>query len=315
MTGRSYLGAVSEILAEFAGLGGMVRPDALGRARTSHVSSMIALVRFFGKVHDMNLDVVTLNESFRILLLRKDFFTERFYELLFSRLPHVKPLFQRADLLSQPQHFARALEIIVSLADDSENLLAYLKATGAKHVSYGVSAADFPMVIPLLLEAMEAAIGHDLWRDKYRAAWLDALGLVVSGMCAGAASVDHLETWDTDEVAIDDAEEIPPATPHFLLADSAPGVGSLGMADSLRSVNYRIKCIEATLAELPANRELANREILQVAADVAEALAGLYQSYTEFAHRLIRLGVASDSGADSQGKLLLVKHRGSAIGR
>jgi hemoglobin-like flavoprotein len=68
-----------------------------------------------------------------------------------------------------------------------DELLAQTRALGARHVGYGVRAADYRTVGVALLDALAAVLGDD-FDAPTREAWATAYNLMAETMLDGAAS-------------------------------------------------------------------------------------------------------------------------------
>ena len=110
----------------------------------------------------------------------------RFYIELFRRDPALRPLFT-TDLAEQQVRFARKLTELVQAIPSLDELLAHTQALGARHVAYGVRAADYPTVGAALLDALAAVLGDDFDAET-RQAWVVAYNLMAETMLDGAAS-------------------------------------------------------------------------------------------------------------------------------
>jgi len=112
--------------------------------------------------------------------------TARFYEELFQRDPALRPLFT-TDMAEQRVKFAQKLTEIVRSMPRLGELLAHTRALGARHVAYGVRAADYQTVRAALLDALAAVLGED-FDPPTREAWTLAYNLMAETMLEGAAS-------------------------------------------------------------------------------------------------------------------------------
>jgi methyl-accepting chemotaxis protein len=110
----------------------------------------------------------------------------RFYTELFLRDPALRPLFT-TDLAEQQVRFARKLTELVQAIPTLGELLAHTQALGARHVGYGVRAADYKTVGAALFDALAAVLGDD-FDPETRQAWLVAYNLMAETMLNGAAS-------------------------------------------------------------------------------------------------------------------------------
>ncbi|HSU41728.1 MAG TPA: globin domain-containing protein, partial [Polyangiaceae bacterium] len=87
----------------------------------------------------MALNVDLLRSSFALVVEREPEVTHRFYEVLFTKYPQVKPLFGRRSSADQERMLRDMLVAIVDHVDDGAWLQNQMAALGSKHVEYGVS--------------------------------------------------------------------------------------------------------------------------------------------------------------------------------
>lgn len=110
----------------------------------------------------------------------------RFYQELFTLDPTLRPLFT-TPLPEQEVRFAEKLTEIVRAMPRLDELLAHTRALGARHVAYGVRAADYRTLGDALLAALAAVLG-DRFDVRTREAWALAYNLVAETMLEGAAA-------------------------------------------------------------------------------------------------------------------------------
>jgi hemoglobin-like flavoprotein len=110
----------------------------------------------------------------------------RFYQELFSRDPALRALFT-TDMAEQQVRFTLKLTEIVQAMPRLDELLAHTRALGARHVGYGVHAADYQTVGAALLAALAAVLGDD-FDALTNEAWATAYNLMAETMLEGAAS-------------------------------------------------------------------------------------------------------------------------------
>jgi len=110
----------------------------------------------------------------------------RFYQELFTRAPGLRPLFT-TPLPQQEIRFAEKLTEIVRAMPRLDELLIHTRALGARHVAYGVRAADYQTLGHALLAALAAILG-DSFDARTREAWALAYNLVAETMLEGAAA-------------------------------------------------------------------------------------------------------------------------------
>jgi hemoglobin-like flavoprotein len=112
--------------------------------------------------------------------------TARFYQEMFQRDPALRALFP-SDMAEQRVKFAQKLTEIVRALPRLGELLTHTRALGARHVGYGVRAADYPTVGDSLLAALAAVLGEK-FDAPTREAWVLAFNIVAETMLEGAAA-------------------------------------------------------------------------------------------------------------------------------
>jgi hemoglobin-like flavoprotein len=133
----------------------------------------------------MALNVELLRSSFDLVVARQPQVTPRFYEILFSRYPQVKPLFGKNGA-KQAEMLQQALVAVMEHLEDAAWLTETLEAMGRKHVDYGVSDEMYAMVGDSLLATLAEIAGSD-WTPALAAAWTEAYGAIAGLMQQGAA--------------------------------------------------------------------------------------------------------------------------------
>jgi hemoglobin-like flavoprotein len=130
--------------------------------------------------------IILVQTSYQRLGPRLPDLAARFYQELFGRNPALRPLFT-TDLAEQQVRFARKLTELVDAIPRLDDLLAHTRALGARHVGYGVRAADYQTVGAALVDALAAILG-DGFDPETRQAWMLAYNLMAETMLDGAAS-------------------------------------------------------------------------------------------------------------------------------
>lgn len=110
----------------------------------------------------------------------------RFYEELFRRNPQLRSLFT-SDMAEQQVRFTEKLTEIVWAMPRLDELLSHTRALGARHLGYGVRAADYRTVHEALMAALAAVLG-DGFDPATREAWELAYNLIAESMLDGAAA-------------------------------------------------------------------------------------------------------------------------------
>lgn len=133
----------------------------------------------------MSLNVELLRNSFELVVARQPQVTPRFYEILFSRYPEVKPLFGKNGT-KQAEMLQQALVAVLDHLEDAAWLTQTLEAMGGKHLDYGVRDEMYAMVGECLLATL-AEVAGDEWTLALASAWSDAYGAIAGLMLQGAS--------------------------------------------------------------------------------------------------------------------------------
>jgi hemoglobin-like flavoprotein len=136
----------------------------------------------------MDIDIQTLNDSFRRLVPKSDKLAQRFYEILFERYPDTLELFAGVRFDEQKAKLVRSLALVVRNIERPDFLQAYLRGLGAIHVAYGVRPELYPAVCESLLAALAETAGKG-WSREEEAAWRGAFRLISDTMIDGATRV------------------------------------------------------------------------------------------------------------------------------
>jgi hemoglobin-like flavoprotein len=136
--------------------------------------------------------ITLVQSSFQRLGPQLPAMATRFYQELFARDPGLRPLFT-IPIPEQEVKFAAQLTEIVRAMPRLDELLVHTRALGARHVAYGVRAADYQTLGNALLAALEAVLG-DSFDAPTREAWALAYNLVAETMLEGAAAARPIGT-------------------------------------------------------------------------------------------------------------------------
>ena len=147
----------------------------------------------------MKTETELLEESFAALAPRGEELAARFYERLFEQYPQVKPLFEGISIAGQQKKLLASLVLLVQNLHKPEVLKDYLMGLGARHVHYGVTAEQYPLVAENLLTVMEEFAGK-LWTAEVKQAWTNTLNSVATIM------LEAYEPREADEMAISKPE-------------------------------------------------------------------------------------------------------------
>lgn len=121
----------------------------------------------------MALNVALLESSFAQVKDSRLEFTERFYNILFTDYPEVRPLFENTTMQKQRKHLFESLVFVVNSLNEPDVLSDALKGLGSRHVQYGVLPQHYPMVGNSLLKAFSETLGT-AWTPAVRLSWAEA---------------------------------------------------------------------------------------------------------------------------------------------
>jgi hemoglobin-like flavoprotein len=133
----------------------------------------------------MSLNVELLQSSFEQVKPAATQLTSRFYELIFTDYPDLKPLFAHTDMPEQRQKLLQSLVLVVENLREPEVLSSSLKGLGTRHVQYGVLPAHYPSIGQCLIKALQETAGA-AWTPEMQQAWIEAYGAVTALMLDGA---------------------------------------------------------------------------------------------------------------------------------
>lgn len=111
---------------------------------------------------------------------------ELFYERVFERAPHVRPLFHD-DPARQSRKFLQSLHVIVSALHTPMKHVAVLQSLGERHEGYGVKPEHYQLVGDTLLSVFAERLGDD-FSPEARQAWERAFELMATIMTGGSAT-------------------------------------------------------------------------------------------------------------------------------
>jgi nitric oxide dioxygenase len=133
----------------------------------------------------MSLNVELLQGSFEQVKPAATQLTSRFYELIFTDYPDLKPLFAHTDMPKQRQMLLQSLVLVIENLREPEVLSSSLKGLGTRHVKYGVLPAHYPPIGQCLIKALQETAGT-AWTPEMQQAWIEAYGAVTALMLDGA---------------------------------------------------------------------------------------------------------------------------------
>jgi hemoglobin-like flavoprotein len=128
----------------------------------------------------------TVQRVWRLAEGRGDELARAFYARLFAIDPTAAPLFTSTDMPAQRQKLVAMLDELVDALDDPPRLVPETAGLARRHVTYGVTDAQYDSVGAALLHALEETLG-EAFTDDDRAAWSEAYALLASIMRRAAA--------------------------------------------------------------------------------------------------------------------------------
>ena len=108
-----------------------------------------------------------------------------FYTRLFEIHPELRPLF-KGDLDEQGRRIMGMIHSTVMHLGDLGPLEPTLRASGARHASYGVKDEDYDKMAAALFWTLERLLGDD-FTPEVRSAWVSVYNDLASAMKAGLA--------------------------------------------------------------------------------------------------------------------------------
>lgn len=111
-----------------------------------------------------------------------------FYDRLFILDPSLRRLFKN-DMQDQGRKLMQMLAVAVRGLEDLGRLVAAVRALGARHSGYGVTAGHYSTVASALLWTLEQGLG-DAFTPEARDAWTTVYGILAGTMLAGAADAE-----------------------------------------------------------------------------------------------------------------------------
>jgi hemoglobin-like flavoprotein len=124
--------------------------------------------------------IALIRRQFGLVARRADAFAADFYDHLFMLDGTLRPMFP-ADLSAQRGKLVKVLAHVILSLDDLGAVIDDVRALGARHVGYGVTAADYQTVGIALLKTLGDHLG-DAFDDASRAAWARCYGMLAEAM-------------------------------------------------------------------------------------------------------------------------------------
>ncbi|WP_102110449.1 globin domain-containing protein [Oceaniglobus roseus] len=128
--------------------------------------------------------ISVIRASFARIYRRKARITRAFYDILFARAPHLRPLFAE-EMVPQHEKLANMLAFTVRHLSDAPLLKSTLSELGLRHVAYGAEPQHFVLVGTALMEALKAETPGGLSpaeEEAWSAAIFALSGLMISAM-------------------------------------------------------------------------------------------------------------------------------------
>ena len=116
--------------------------------------------------------ITSVKETIPLVGKNAEKITSRMYEILFSKYPETKPLFENAQG-DQHKKLAGAIAAFASNIDNLGALSAAVEKMATTHVLTKVLPVHYPMVGDSLITAMGDVLGNDLNED-HKQAWIEA---------------------------------------------------------------------------------------------------------------------------------------------
>jgi hemoglobin-like flavoprotein len=135
-------------------------------------------------------DIALVRASFARVVPIADTAADIFYDRLFTVAPRLRQMFP-ADLRAQKRKLMQMIASAVDGLDNLDALVPAVKALGARHAVYGVTASHYGTVGAALIWTLERGLGEAFTPDV-RSAWAKVYGLIAATMQAGAAEAAAL---------------------------------------------------------------------------------------------------------------------------
>lgn len=110
-------------------------------------------------------------------------FGERFYALVFEKLPEARGLF-RGNMEAQAAMFVDMLRMVLHGLTRFDELAPGLRQSGRRHTGYGVEPEHYAVIQEALLQTMREMLGED--DPEIERAWREVMTRVCDTMIAGA---------------------------------------------------------------------------------------------------------------------------------
>lgn len=116
--------------------------------------------------------ITSVKETIPLVRENAEKITTRMYEILFSRYPETKPLFENAQS-DQHKKLAGAIAAFAGNIDNLGALSGAVEKMATTHVATNVLPIHYPMVGDSLITAMGDVLGDD-FTEGHTQAWIEA---------------------------------------------------------------------------------------------------------------------------------------------
>lgn len=116
--------------------------------------------------------ITSVKETIPLINQESENVTTRMYEILFSKYPETKPLFENADK-DQHKKLAGAIAAFAGNIDNLDVLEKAVEKMAHSHVMTQVKPIHYPMVADALITAMVDVLGA-AFTDARKNAWIEA---------------------------------------------------------------------------------------------------------------------------------------------
>ena len=130
-------------------------------------------------------DIALVRASFARVVPIQAAAADLFYDRLFVIAPKLRKLFP-ADLSEQKGKLMQMISMAVGGLNELDKLVPAVRALGARHAGYGVTAADYVVVGEAFLWTLEQGLGEE-FGPEVRSAWANVYHVIATTMQAGAA--------------------------------------------------------------------------------------------------------------------------------
>lgn len=135
--------------------------------------------------------VTLVQESFAKVVPISETASQLFYGRLFEIAPDVRRMFPD-DMTEQRKKLMATLAVVVNSLHKLEAVLPAASSLAKRHVGYGVTAAQYPLVGSALLWTLEKGLG-DAWTPQLAQGWTAAYGIVSGYMVSEAYGTQAAE--------------------------------------------------------------------------------------------------------------------------